>query len=739
MSKPKKEKKKSAADYIPNPIAAVSSETKKSIIGILLIGSSIVLFLAAFGAAGPAGNFAYGLLNRLLGVGYYLIPIIALTVGVLFLISHEKKFFGIIFAGMAGFVLFSLGLIDVLFPVAEGAQATAGFLGRVVGAIESPFGYAAAIILLIMLVIVSLMITLNASLDLRKLKMPWRDEVDEDEDEEIEEEDLVVTGAAEVSTKKKSILSKQEEEPAKPAQAKEIDVKVADAPLINIGRGKLKEHANYIAPPLALLTSTVDKAIPGDIKAAANIIKRTLDSFGVPVEMGEVNVGPKVTRFTLKPAEGVKLTRITALAQDLSLSLAAPSLRIEAPIPGKSLVGIEVPNKTTATVFLGSMLTYPDFTGGGPLVFPLGRDVSGEPIFANLEKLPHMLVAGTTGSGKSIFIHSLLIPLLYKNSPDQLKMILIDPKRVELSIYEGIPHLIAPVITEAKKSIAVFRWAVSEMDRRYEMFMKAGARDIRSYNKNNKEEAIPFVMIVIDEMADLMSTFGKEIEGYIVRLAQMARATGIHLVLATQRPSVNVVTGLIKANIQARAALQVASQIDSRTIIDMAGAEKLLGKGDMLFVSNDYSKPKRIQSSFVAEEEIREVVSFIKEHNEVLTPAEPTQESQAITNAMAPAAPGVEEAKSGDIFDDYAGTNAGGGNDDEDEMLTQAIQTVKEAKKASASLLQRRLGVGYARAARLLDMMEQKGLIGPGDGAKPREVFIADDGASEAPPINPGI
>jgi S-DNA-T family DNA segregation ATPase FtsK/SpoIIIE len=730
MSKPKKEKKKSAADYIPNPIAAVSSETKKSIIGILLIGSSIVLFLAAFGAAGPAGNFAYGLLNRLLGVGYYLIPIIALTVGVLFLISHEKKFFGIIFAGMAGFVLFSLGLIDVLFPVAEGAQATAGFLGRVVGAIESPFCYAAAIILLIMLVIVSLMITLNASLDLRKLKMPWRDEVDEDEDEEIEEEDLVVTGAAEVSTKKKSILSKQEEEPAKPAQAKEIDVKVADAPLINIGRGKLKEHANYIAPPLALLTSTVDKAIPGDIKAAANIIKRTLDSFGVPVEMGEVNVGPKVTRFTLKPAEGVKLTRITALAQDLSLSLAAPSLRIEAPIPGKSLVGIEVPNKTTATVFLGSMLTYPDFTGGGPLVFPLGRDVSGEPIFANLEKLPHMLVAGTTGSGKSIFIHSLLIPLLYKNSPDQLKMILIDPKRVELSIYEGIPHLIAPVITEAKKSIAVFRWAVSEMDRRYEMFMKAGARDIRSYNKNNKEEAIPFVMIVIDEMADLMSTFGKEIEGYIVRLAQMARATGIHLVLATQRPSVNVVTGLIKANIQARAALQVASQIDSRTIIDMAGAEKLLGKGDMLFVSNDYSKPKRIQSSFVAEEEIREVVSFIKEHNEVLTPAEPTQESQAITNAMAPSAPGVEEAKSGDIFDDYAGTNAGGGNDDEDEMLTQAIQTVKEAKKASASLLQRRLGVGYARAARLLDMMEQKGLIGPGDGAKPREVFIADDGVS---------
>jgi S-DNA-T family DNA segregation ATPase FtsK/SpoIIIE len=294
-------------------------------------------------------------------------------------------------------------------------------------------------------------------------------------------------------------------------------------------------------------------------------------------------------------------------------------------------------------------------------------------------------------------------------------------------------------VAETPHGIAVIKpsWAVSEMDRRYEMFMKAGARDIRSYNKNNKADEIPYVMIVIDEMADLMSTFGKEIEGSIVRLAQMARATGIHLVLATQRPSVNVVTGLIKANIQARVALQVASQIDSRTIIDTAGAEKLLGKGDLLFISNDYNKPKRIQSAYISEEEIRDVVKFIREHNEVLAPTEPSEESKAITNAMAPSAPGVEEAKSGDIFDDYAGSNAG--SDDEDDMFTQAVQVVKEAKKASASLLQRRLGVGYARAARLLDMMEQKGLIGPGDGAKPREVFIADDGASEAPPINPGI
>jgi DNA segregation ATPase FtsK/SpoIIIE, S-DNA-T family len=726
----KKSEKKSAKDFIPNPLSAVSKETKKSVVGILLIGISIILFLAAFGAAGPAGDFAYDLLNRLLGIGYYLFPLILAVVGVLFLLSHEKKFFGVVFAGMFGFVLSGLGLIDVLF------EDRAGWLGHLVGLIEIPFGYAAAIILLLTLVVVTLMITLNASVNLRKLRMPWKDvdaEVEEDEDEELDEEDLVVTGAEEPRGRRKLLGRTEDDEdrkPIKPMVSADVEPKIAE-PLISLGRGKLKEHANYVAPPLSILAATIDKPIPGDLKANANIIKRTLESFGVPVEMGEINIGPKVTRYTLKPAEGVKLTRITALSSDLALALAANAIRIEAPIPGKSLVGIEVPNKTVATVHLGSMLTYPEFTNGGPLVFPIGRDVSGEGIFGNIEKLPHILVAGTTGSGKSIFIHSLLIPMLYKNSPDQLKMILIDPKRVELSIYEGIPHLIAPVITEAKKSLAVFRWAVSEMDRRYEVFRKAGARDIRSYTKNNKNEAMPFVMIVIDEMADLMSTFGKDIEGHIVRLAQMARATGIHLVLATQRPSVNVVTGLIKANIQARVALQVASQIDSRTIIDSAGAEKLLGKGDLLFVSNDYSKPKRIQSPFVSEEEIREVVKFVKEHNETLAPTEPTEESKALGNAMTdkPMAPGAAEAKSGDIFDDYSG-----GDTEEDEMLPQAVETVKQARKASASLLQRRLGVGYARAARLLDIMEAKGMIGPGDGAKPREVYVGDEGASGGVP-----
>lgn len=706
-----------------SPLAGVSNETKKSVIGVLLIGVSIILFLAAFNSAGPVGVFLWKTLHdALLGIGYYLIPSIFLIVGCLFLVSKEKKFFGVIFAGMLAFVLSGLGLIDVLFPQTDTAlPATAGWVGKAVGALEIPFGHSASIILLIVLLIVSLMITLNASLNFRNMKFPWNDneDIDEDEDEDIEIDAPTTTVS--------------ESRPRTASVGKDIDqVKIADEPVIKLNNSKPREVKNYVAPPLSLLNSAIDKPTPGDLRASANIIKRTLESFGIPVEMGEINIGPKVTRYTLKPAEGVKIQRITALGNDLALALAAHPIRIEAPIPGKSLVGIEVPNKQFSVVRLGSMLNYPDFTGGGQLIFPLGRDVSGEAIFTDIEKLPHLLVAGATGSGKSILIHSIIIPLLYKNSPEMLKLIMIDPKRVELTIYDGIPHLISPVITEGKKSIAVFRWAISEMDRRYDVLMHAGQRDIKGYNKANKNEALPYVVIIIDELADLMATFGREIEGYIVRLAQMARATGIHLVLATQRPSVEVVTGLIKANITGRIALQVASQIDSRTILDGAGAEKLLGGGDLLIISNEYSKPKRIQGSFIAEEEIRNVVKFIKDHNDTLPEGEVTAESQALANAMKPAGAGAEEAKTGGVFDDYMGTNQ-----DEDEMLEQAIQVVKEAKKASASLLQRRLQVGYARAARLLDIMEDKGLIGPGDGAKPREVYIPDDEISAGPPETP--
>jgi S-DNA-T family DNA segregation ATPase FtsK/SpoIIIE len=455
--------------------------------------------------------------------------------------------------------------------------------------------------------------------------------------------------------------------------------------------------------------------------------------------MGEINVGPAVTRYTLKPAEGVKLSRITALNQDLAMSLAAHPIRIEAPIPGKSLVGIEVPNKSAALVRVGSMMHYPEFEKSGLLGFILGRDVSGEPVYSTIEKMPHMLVAGATGSGKSIFIHSLIASLLYKNSPQTLKLILIDPKRVELSVYEGIPHLVSPVITENKKAAGVFRWAISEMERRYEVLQKAGTRDVKSYNSSHSsEDTLPYVVIIVDELADLMASFGREVEGSIVRLAQMARATGIHLVLSTQRPSVEVITGLIKANITARVAMQVASQIDSRTIIDTPGAEKLLGHGDLLFLSAELSKPRRIQGAFISEDEIKSISGFIRKHNSSVPESETVNFAASApngngnggsNNSSSPSGGGqgggsspapVNGISAPQNFETFLDNDANG---DDDEMLDEAIATVAEAKKASASLLQRRLKVGYARAARLLDLMEEQGLIGPGDGAKPREVF----------------
>ncbi|MEK7543120.1 MAG: DNA translocase FtsK, partial [Patescibacteria group bacterium] len=418
--------------------------------------------------------------------------------------------------------------------------------------------------------------------------------------------------------------------------------------------------------------------------------------------------GPTVTRYTLKPAEGTKISRITSLNQDLALSLAAHPIRIEAPIPGKSLVGIEVPNKAAAVVRLGNLILYEDFQKSGLLTFALGRNVNGDPVFMNIEKLPHVLIAGATGSGKSIAIHSLIISLLYKNSPDMLKLILIDPKRVELSVYNGLPHLIAPVVMENKKAIGALRWVIQEMDRRYPLLQEAGSRDIASYNKNTSEK-LPYIIVVIDELADLMATYGREVEGSIVRLAQMARATGIHLVVSTQRPSVEVITGLIKANITGRIALQVASQIDSRTILDSAGAEKLLGNGDLLLQSAEFSKPRRIQGCFITEEEIKKVVSFIIKNNE------PAAETVAIPIN------GDEQGGPLPLFDRMDE------NGDDDELFDQAVQVVRQAQKASASLLQRRLKVGYARAARLLDIMEEREIVGPGDGAKPREVFITDE------------
>jgi S-DNA-T family DNA segregation ATPase FtsK/SpoIIIE len=686
----KKNNKKTEAEYRLHP------DTKKSIWAVVFTGVAIILVLAGLGKAGPAGELLFEILRTLLGAGYFILPLSFLLVAGVLLVSERRKIIGTTLLGAAILVLSLLGLIELI------SYKQGGWLGLVLGSLRLPFGETAALVINVLILIVAILITLNVPIRFRrKIK-----------EKNIEEKMPVITEGAQAQLPAAANVPfppKDKTESPK-EEFSEEKTKISPFPKIKKWKGAGGEPAflgeNYIPPPPELLKSGSEKPTTGDLRANANIIKRTLESFGIQVEMGEINIGPKVTRYTLKPAEGIKLSRITALNQDLALALAAHPIRIEAPIPGKSLVGIEVPNKAAALVRLGNLMAYPEFQTSGLLGFALGRDVMGEPIFADIERMPHLLISGATGSGKSVCIHSLLVSLLYKNSPATLRLILIDPKRVELTIYENLPHLVSPVITESKKAANVFRWAIKEMERRYDLLQQSGNRDIKSYNINGgKKNPLPYLLIVVDELADLMTSYGREVEGSIVRLAQMARATGLHLILSTQRPSVEIITGLIKANITNRIALQVASQVDSRTILDTGGAEKLLGGGDLLFVSTDFSKPKRIQGAYISEEETNKVAEFIRENNR-------SKEIEEINFGNGEGAPFNDS-----LFADYS-------PEEDDELLEEAIRLVGMAKKASASLLQRRLKVGYARAARLLDLMEEKGIIGPGEGAKPREVFL---------------
>jgi S-DNA-T family DNA segregation ATPase FtsK/SpoIIIE len=485
------------------------------------------------------------------------------------------------------------------------------------------------------------------------------------------------------------------------------------------GLGIANFDAEYDPPPLSILGADKGKPGTGDIKANANIIKRTFQNFGINLEMDEVSVGPTVTRYAVKPAEGVRLSKIVSLTSNLELALAAHPVRIEAPIPGKSLVGIEVPNSTKAMVGLGGLLTAPEWTESEkPLIAALGRDITGTPHYVNIAKMPHGLVAGATGSGKSVAIHAIITSLLYRNGPNQLRFIMIDPKRVELTLYNGIPHLLTPVITDPKKAIMSLKWAAKEMERRYNILETEKVRDIDSYHASVFEpakkkgvedmpEALPYIVIVIDELADIMQSFPRELEASIVRLAQMSRAVGIHLVLSTQRPSVNVITGLIKANVPTRMALQVASQIDSRTILDASGAETLLGAGDMLYLASDMQKPVRIQTAFIAEGEVKKVASYIKNHNA----------GDLSSIDLGGTSVAIEP-------NDVIGLANGSFDDDiDDDLYEEARTAVEEAGRASTSYLQRKLKIGYSRAARLMDVLEAKGVIGGADGSKPREVL----------------
>lgn len=734
----------------------MKEETVRAVLAIFSFLVVLISILASFGKAGMVGDYSYVFLTRLCGVGYFLIPIVFSLVGIALIQGIEKKFRASKTIGAILFFLSSLGLIHII------NSGSGGAIGRMVAIpLLKVLDMWASVVLLIAIVIASIFILFEAKLTLEQLKL-WRYmrkeknakkpqaaatyEMDEGEKEKVEKavadanatsgsddkadegsEKSKDAGKADQSggkkeeqpKKKKGLLSFSDEE-----EGSFVAAAAMQAPLLTA----------FVPPPLSLLEKDRGKPETGDIKANANIIKRTLQNFNITVEMDEISIGPSVTRYSLKPAEGVKLSRIVGLNNDLALALAAHPIRIEAPIPGKSLVGIEVPNTAKTTVGLATLLSSDQYQSSEkPLLASLGKDITGHAHFCNVAKAPHMLIAGATGSGKSVTIHAIIASLLYRNSPENLKFIMIDPKRVELTMYNKIPHLLTPVITDAKKSILALKWAGKEMSRRYDVLQSHSARDIDSYHKNvlkpalekraagqdlELPETMPYIVIIIDELADIMQTYPRELESSVVRLAQMSRAVGIHLILSTQRPSVNVITGLIKANIPTRVALQVASQIDSRTILDQMGAENLLGAGDMLYLGPEMAKPVRLQSAFISESEVKRVVNHLIEayKDEIMSEINLTP-----TEAGSGAAFSATLDLDSDSLEDQ----------EEDDLYEAARETVVSAGKASTSYIQRKLGVGYSRAAKLMDMLEERGVIGPANGSKPREVIGASDNSSE--------
>lgn len=712
-------------------------ETKKSVLGIVFFALTGLTILSSFGLAGRAGSGLYSTLHSLLGVGFFLVPLTFFIIAVAFFRSLKTNIYFTPLFGGTLFLLSFLGLIDIFSRRATDMTSIAGDYpaGYIGFGVSWPFlylfGFWASLLIFFVLVLISISIAFNLPLFHKRKEEEGEEEEEAKLKEDLNElpatiEDMEKTKMPSFTAKTLATLKEKAGDalekarmPKAPENKKNLKAAASSSQTVADFIVET-HHAQYQIPPIDLLASDTGKPNSGDVEAYSIIIQKTLHNFGIDVEMGEVNVGPTVTQYTLKPAQGIKLSRIVALQNDLSLSLAAHPLRIEAPIPGRSLVGIEIPNKVVSVVRLRNLIDNPAFVEAPPLTICLGRDVSGNPQYADIEKMPHVLIAGATGSGKSICLHSLLTSLLYKNFPQMLKLLIIDPKRIELAAYNGIPHLLAPIITDRNKALAALRWGVKEMERRYEALSEYHVRNISSYNsqvaKGKTDGSImPYIMIVIDELADLMSVSPKEVEGAIVRLAQMSRAVGIHLVVSTQRPSVEVITGLIKANIPCRIAFQVPSLVDSRTILDMSGAEKLVGSGDMLFLSQDLAKPRRIQGGFVSEKEVKNITDFIRK-----TASEDSSvESDNIESELDKKKTTIDLSID---LDSYRGDE-----DSDDELVEQAKEVIASAKKASTSLLQRRLKLGYARAARLMDVLEDRGFIGPADGAKPREVYITPE------------
>lgn len=729
MAKKKKRAVKKSAPSSPKH--SLPSGFWAQVGALLLIAFSFLLILGWFALGGPVLDWLYAAALTTVGYSVFVLPFLFMYVAVEIFRAENNKLPAVMKFATAIVIVWFSGLFGLL-QNAKG-ESTGGFVGDLVNSgmllMVNP-GVAA--FLYVLLVLITVLFILRVS-PFTLIKRLW--ELSRRDSSEQEQNIKVMRTAAAAESGKASVAEFKLNAGVPTLDPSEVEQKPLSSLKNSVARDKAAEEKsalvtvadpNWTSPDLELLEKKESPADAGDVQQNAQIIKDTLSEFNISVEMEGANIGPKVTQYTLRPPSGVKLTKITALETNIALNLAAQSLRIEAPIPGQKAVGIEVPNRKAADVRLRSILGAGQWKSTQePLAFAIGKDISGQPMIGELNKMPHLLIAGQTGSGKSVMINTLLTSLLYRNSPSEMKLILVDPKQVEMAPYQDIPHLITPVINEPEKTISALKWAVNEMERRYKLLAEHKVRDIKTYNTRMQEArkhitvqdeagipqehengAMPYVVIVIDELADLMMVAARDVEALIVRLAQKARAVGIHLVLATQRPSVDVITGLIKANVPARIAFTVASQVDSRTILDQVGAEKLLGQGDMLLLTPAMPKPKRIQGAWVTDREVEKITDFLREQ------APPEYNDEVVSQQV------TLNGKGGVVMDfDAAGT---------DDMYKDAVRVVIESGKASASLLQRRLRVGYARAARLIEEMEENGIIGPADGARPRDVLVSN-------------
>ncbi len=735
-------KKKSMLDYIrlPSmPSLDLDPDTKKGVLIVFILALGTISLLGLFDMAGLLGQYLKQGLMLGFGWGKWVFPVILLALGYML---YDDERFDLGAGNYLGLILFVFSFQTLLFLFVECNQwpgaVEAGIGGGYVGLLLANvfiklMGFIASLLVTVGLLIVSLLLLFDTTLValfgadsvvakvfypinfiIAKIFRRGDDDEDEDEDDEEDDEDNEDDNEDEDEDDEDDNEDEDEDDEEDDEDDDEDeDDKGSKEPKFVVK--EVKEDADvywWMKPtgldfkiPHKLLDGRREKPTSGDIEDNKEIIRNALKNFGIESEMGNVSVGPTVTQYTFRPAEGIKLSRITNLSNDLALALAAHPIRIEAPIPGTHLVGVEVPNQVKAVVSFKEVLSSKYYKERKTnMQMALGKDVAGKVWLDDITKMPHLLVAGATNSGKSVCLNSIIVSLMYQNTPDEVRFIMVDPKRVELPVYNNIPYLLTPVITEVPKTINALKWCLNEMDRRFELLQKTGVRNIQGYNET-ADVKMPYVIFVIDELADLMVAAAKDIEAGVIRLAQMARAVGIHLILATQRPSVDVITGLIKANMPGRIAFSVASGTDSRTILDMLGAEKLLGRGDMLYINAELSKPVRLQGAFLSDSEIKRVVRFIKAKSKQSAYLDDVTERQTVKG--------------------IGGVGLDGLKGDEDELLHEAKEIILKYNKASASLLQRRLRVGYARAASILDQLEELGYIGPSNGSKPREILIS--------------